>query len=89
MFENIDYLQQVRCNGIVWKWEPAVFDSGDVPECKFTVQVGKKLKTPSKRKDGKFTNYHCTYWNALLKVMTNTYPCMKRQRSLKSELQYL
>jgi hypothetical protein len=83
MFENIDYLQEVRCNGIVWRWEPAVFDSGNVLECKFTVQVRKKLKAPSKRKDGKFTNYHYTYWKCIVKGYDKHIPIYEIAKKLK------
>jgi hypothetical protein len=50
MFENIDYLQEIRCNGIIWRWKPAVFNLRGVPRCKFHCSSWKEAKNTFKKK---------------------------------------
>jgi hypothetical protein len=80
------YLNEVRCNGSVFRWEPTIIADRYDPEIqkvKFTIVVMKTLRNPRTTVDGKRLEGMQYYWKCMVKNYRSNIPVFETARKLR------
>jgi hypothetical protein len=79
----MDYLNEVRCNGIVYKWPPVLIQEETPPKIKFTIEVARPLKMPVTKSNGVVEHYSRVYWKCTIRAYVDMLPLFETARNLR------